>query len=193
MTKPSTFAFALAGLAILATPSFAAPAPAPKIVVIDKAAIMQFSKVGQDIARQIQSLAAQAKNDLTAQGRALQTEGRTLQQQVAILSPDLKAKRMAAFDAKQRSLQGAAQKKDEQLKAGFYQARQAMEQALGPIVQDVVKQRGANIVVDKQAVVFATANGFDITQDVIAQLDAKMPTYKVNLNAPPPPQQQQAR
>lgn len=193
MTKPSIFAFALAGLAILAPPSFAAPAPAPKIVVIDKAAIMQFSKVGQDIARQIQSLAAQAKNDLTAQGRALQNEGRTLQQQVAILSPDLKAKRMAAFEAKQRSLQSAAQKKDEQLKAGFYQARQAMEQALGPIVQEVVKQRGANIVVDKQAVVFATANGFDITQDVIAQLDAKMPTYKVNLNAPPPPQQQQAR
>lgn len=189
MTKPSIFAFALAGLAILATPVVAAPAPAPKLVVIDKTAIMQFSKVGQDIARQMQTLANQAKNDLTAQGRALQTEGRALQQQVAILSPDLKAKRMAAFEAKQKSLQGAAQKKDEQLKAGFYQARQAMEQALGPIVQEVVKQRGANIVVDKQAVVFATANSFDITQDVIAQLDAKMPTYKINLNAPPPPQQ----
>lgn len=189
MTKPTILASALAGLAILATPVFAAQAPAPKIVVIDKSAIMQASKVGQDVARQVQSLASQAKNDLTAQGRALQTEGRTLQQQVAILSPDLKAKRMAAFEAKQRALQGAAQKKDEQLKAAFYQARQAMEQALGPIVQDVVKQRGANIVVDKQAVVFATANGFDITQEVIAQLDAKMPTYKVNLNAPPPPQQ----
>lgn len=189
MTKPFTLASALAGLAILATPVFAAPAPAPKIVVIDKSAIMQASKVGQDVARQVQTLANQAKSDLTAQGRALQTEGRTLQQQVAILSPDLKAKRVAAFEAKQRALQGAAQKKDEQLKAAFYQARQAMEQALGPIVQDVVKQRGANIVVDKQAVVFATANGFDITQEVIAQLDAKMPTYKVNLNAPPPPQQ----
>lgn len=190
MTKPSILAVALAGLTFLATPGFAAPAPAPKIVVIDKAAIMQFSKVGQDIARQMQNLAAQAKKDLTAQGQALQNEGRTLQQQVAILSPDLKAKRMAGFEAKQRSLQSAAQKKDEQLKAGFFQARQAMEQALGPIVQEVVKQRGANIVVDKQAVVFATANGFDITQDVINLLNEKMPNYKVNLNAPPPPQQQ---
>jgi outer membrane protein len=195
MTKPTILAFALAGLAILAAPAFAANAPAPKIVVIDKAAIMQFSKVGQDIARQMQTLANQAKNDLTAQGRALQNEGRTLQQQVAILAPDLKAKRMAAFEAKQRSLQSAAQKKDEQLKAGFYQARQAMEQALGPIVQEVVKQRGANIVVDKQAVVFATASGFDITQEVINRLNEKMPTFKVNLNAPPPaqPQQQQER
>jgi outer membrane protein len=190
MTKLTSFAVALAGLAILAAPAFAADAPAPKIVVIDKAAIMQSSKVGQDIARQMQNLANQAKNDLTAQGKALQNEGRTLQQQVAILAPDLKAKRMAAFEAKQRSLQGAAQKKDEQLKAGFYQARQAMEQALGPIVQEIVKQRGANIVVDKQAVVFATASGFDITQDVINRLNEKMPTFKVNLNAPPPPQQQ---
>lgn len=193
MTKPSTFVFALAGLAILGAPALAAPAPAPKIVVIDKSAIMQASKVGQDIARQVQQLANQAKNDLTAQGRALQNEGRTLQQQVAILAPDLKAKRMAAFEAKQRALQGAAQRKDEQLKNGFYQARQAMEQALGPIVQEVVKERGANIVVDKQAVVFATANGFDITQDVINRLNEKMPTFKVNLNAPPPQQQQQAR
>lgn len=192
MTKPSTFAFALA-FALAGSPVLAAPAPAPKIVVIDKAAIMQFSKVGQDIARQMQNLANQAKNDLTAQGRALQEESRTLQQQVAILSPELKAKRMATFEGKQRALQNAAQKKDEQLKAGFAQARQAMEQALGPIVQEVVKSRGANIVVDKQAVVFATANGFDITQDVINRLNEKMPTFKVNLNAPPPQQQQQAR
>ena len=63
-----------------------------------------------------------------------------------------------------------------------------MEQALGPIVQEVVKEEGANIVVDKQAVVFATANSFDITQKVIDRLNQKLPTIKVDLNAPPPPQ-----
>ncbi len=64
-------------------------------------------------------------------------------------------------------------------------------QALGPIVQEASKERGANTVVDKQAVVFATANGFDITQDVINRLKEKMPTFKVTLNAPPPAQPQQ--
>lgn len=186
------FAFALAGLASLATPGFAQPARAPtKLVVIDKVAIMQGSKVGQDVARQVQAIANQAKSDLTAQGRALQVEGRALQQQVAILAPDAKAKRLAAFQAKERALQGAAQKKDEQIKAGFFQARQAMEQALGPIMQEVVKEHGANIVVDKQAVVFATANSFDITAEVIERLNQRLPTFKVNLNAPPPPAQPQ--
>jgi outer membrane protein len=186
MTR-TLLALAFAGFAstALITPALADP-PQPKIVVIDRAAIMQFSKVGQDVAKQIQAAAAQAKADLSAQGRAIQTEGRALQQQVAILAPDVKAKRVAAFQAKEQSLQGAAQRKDDQLKGAFAQARQAMEQTLGPILQQLVKERGANLVIDKQAVVFATTAGFDITGEAIKRLDQKLPGYKVNFNAPPP-------
>jgi outer membrane protein len=147
---------------------------------------MQYSKVGQDIAKQVQAYAAQAKNDLAAQSRALQEEGRTLQQQVAILAPDIKAKRLAAFQAREASLQGSAQKKEDQIKAGVLQARQAMEQKLGPILQQLVKERGANMVLDKQAVVYATVPGFDITNDAINRLNQQMPSYKVSLNAPLP-------
>jgi outer membrane protein len=189
MTK-TILALAFTGLALcapaLVTPALADP-PQAKIVVIDRAAIMQFSKVGQDIARQMQTYANQAKADLSAQGRALQNEGRTLQQQVAILAPDVKQKRLDDFRAKEQSLQGAAQRKDDQLKAGFAQARQAMEQNLGPILQQLVKERGANLVLDKQAVVFANASGFDITGEAINRLNQKMPSFKVNLNAPPAP------
>ena len=184
MTK--IIAFALAGLASLATPVFAAPGPPTKLVVIDKVAIMQGSKVGQDVARQVQAIATQAKNDLTAQGQALQAEGRALQQQVAILAPDVKQKRLEAFQAKERSLQGIAQRKDEQLKTGFAQARATMEQALGPILQQLVKERGANLVLDKQAVVFANASGFDITGEAINRLNQKLPAIKVDMNAKPP-------
>jgi len=178
---------AFAGLAVLAVaaPAMADP-PQPKIVVLDRAAILQFSKVGQDIARQMQAYANQAKADLSAQGRALQNEGRTLQQQVAILAPDLKEKRVEAFRAKEQALQGAAQRKDEQLKAGFAQARLTIEQALNPILQQLVKERGANMVLDKQAVVFANAAGFDITGEAINRLNQKLPALKVNLNAPLP-------
>ncbi|HTM77263.1 MAG TPA: OmpH family outer membrane protein, partial [Devosia sp.] len=100
--------------------------PQPRIVVIDRSAILQFSKVGQDIARQVQAYANQAKNDLSAQGRALQKEGQELQQQVAILAPDLKQKKIAAFEARQTSLQNAAQKKDDQIRGGLVAARSAV-------------------------------------------------------------------
>ncbi len=184
MTKPLRLALAIAGLATI-TPALADP-PQAKIVVLDRAAIMQYSKAGQDIGKQIQSYANLAKNDLAAQGRQLQADGRALQQQVAIMAPDVKAKKVAAFQAREQSLQGAAQKKDEQIKAALFAARQQMEQALGPILQQLIKERGANLVLDKQAVVFATVNGFDITGDAINRLNQKLPTVKVNFNAPPP-------
>ena len=186
MTKTLlTLAAASLAFSIAATPVLADP-PQAKIVVIDRAAIMQFSKVGQDIAKQMQTYANQAKNDLSAQGKALQVEGRNLQQQVAILAPDVKQKRLDAFRAKEEALQGAAQRKDEQLKVAFGQARQAMEQQLGPILQQLVKERGANLVLDKQAVVFANNNQFDITGEAINRLNQKLPAFKINLNQPAP-------
>jgi outer membrane protein len=184
MTR-TALAFACLAISVFAVPAFADP-PQPKIVVIDRAAIMQFSKVGQDIARQMQAYANQAKADLSAQGKALQAEGHTLQQQVAILAPDVKQKRLDAFRAKEEALQGAAQRKDEQLKTAFGQARAAMEQQLGPILQQLVKERNANLVLDKQAVVFSNNNAFDITGEAINRLNQKLPSFKVNLNATPP-------
>jgi len=111
-------------------------------------------------------LCQQAKADLSAQGRALQNEGRTLQQQVAILAPDVKQKRLDAFRAKEQSLRGPRQRKDDHSRR-FCPGRQAMEQQLGPILQQLVKERGSNLVLDKQAVVFASNNGFDITGEAI--------------------------
>lgn len=188
MTKTLALALAFAGFTTAAFAQGKPPQPpGPRIVVIDKIAIMQYSKVGQDVARQVQVLANQAKADLSAQGRALQNEGRQLQQQVAILAPDVKQKRIAAFEAKQASLQRNAQSKDESIKGGFLRARQAMEQALGPILQQIVQERGANLVLDKQAVVFANNGAFDITADAINRLNQKLPTYKVTLGAAPAP------
>lgn len=182
---------ALASALLLSSALFAAAqaatVPGPRIVVIDRGAIMQYSKVGQDVARQVQAYAAQAKNDLASQSRALQEEGRNLQQQVAILAPDAKAKRLAAFRAREVAFQGAAAKKEEQIKGGVLLARQAMEQQLGPILEQLVKERGANLVLDKQAVVFATVPGFDITGDAINRLNQKLPAFKVSLTAPPKP------
>jgi Skp family chaperone for outer membrane proteins len=181
-----------AALVLLSAPAFAAnPPPAPKIVVLDRLAIMQASKAGQDIARQVRAYTEQAKRELQSQGQSLQAEERTLQQQVAILAPDVKQKRIAAFQAKAAAFNGAAQKKDEQIKAGFYQARQQLEQQVGPILQQVVGEHGANMVLDKQAVVTASVGGLDITKEVIDKLDAKTPSIKVSMNAPPLPQSMQ--
>jgi Skp family chaperone for outer membrane proteins len=176
-------AFALALFLPLAA-NAAEPLPAPKVLVLDRNALFEYSKAGQDIAKQMQALTDGAKKDLAGQGRALQAEGEKLQQQIAILAPDLKKQRIAAFEAKQRSLEGAAQRKDQQIKLAYMNARNAIEQAVLPILQQIVAERGANLVFDKQAVVFASNASYDITGDIIARLNQKLPDYKVTLPAP---------
>ena len=185
MTKTRSLALALP-LLLAAGSAFADP-PQPKIVVLDRRAIMSFTKAGQDMAKQMQAYSNQAKNELAARGRALQNEGRNLQQQVAILAPDLKQKKLAEFQAREQALQAEVQRKDEQMRTAYAQAQQTMESKLGPILQQIVKERGANLVLDKQAIVFAPqAGGFDITGDCIKRLDQQMPALKLNFNATAP-------
>jgi outer membrane protein len=178
----------IALLALIATPvtaQNAAPIPGPRIVVLDRGGIIQFSKAGQDIAKQLQQLANQNKNNFEAQQKSLANEGAQLRQQVAILAADARAKREEAFNAKVRGIQESAERRQTQIQQAAATSQQALANALTPIINEIVKERGANLVVDKSAVIYATSNAFDITPDAIARLDARMPTFKVSLGGAP--------
>jgi Skp family chaperone for outer membrane proteins len=180
-------------LPALAAPPGPPPLPAPKILVINRSQIMQFSKVGQDIARQVQAYANQAKADMLAQNKALQAEGQALQQQIAILAPDAKQKKIDAFQQKEAGLQAAAQRKEAQIQGGLEKAQLQVAGVLEPILTGLMQQRGANMILDKNAVVFASSGTFDVTQPAIDQLNQKMSSLKVTLDASAAPPQQPGR
>jgi Skp family chaperone for outer membrane proteins len=186
---------ALAFLVVLlaAPAAFAAPpppAPAPKIVVFDERALMQLSKAGQDVQRQIAAYAKQLQGEKDATQKSLQSEEQQLQQQVAILAPDVRQKKIQAFQLKAQGAQAAMQRKANTIDYGVQVAQRTMSNALAPILQQVMKERGANLVVLKQAILMADNGGFDITMDVINRLNAKLPAIKVTPTAPPQQPQQ---
>ncbi|HEV7960510.1 MAG TPA: OmpH family outer membrane protein [Rhizomicrobium sp.] len=184
----------LAFLGVGALPALAANPPPPpppiKILLIDRQAILRFSKAGQDVARQIETYSNQAKAEIGGEQKALQAEAQKIQQDVAILAADAKAKRIAEFDAKQNAVQAGAQKKEQMIQGGFLKAQQTIAQALEPILQNIMQQRGANMILDKNAVVYASPQAvaaFDITVPAIDQLNQKLPSVKVDMTAPPAP------
>ena len=156
----------------------------PKILVIDRNAILRASKVGQDIVRQVTAYTRSAEGEFRAQGNALQTEGRALQQQVAILAPDVKAKKIRDFQAKQAAFQRKVEARQGLIQGGVFKARQQVEGALGPILKGIMQERGANLLFDRSAVLYSTLN-IDITGVAIQRLDQKMPSVKVQLVALP--------
>jgi outer membrane protein len=158
--------------------------PAPKILVIDRNVIIRVSKAGQDIVKQANNYMVSAQKEFRAQGEALQKEGRSLQQQIAILAPDVKAKKIRDFQGKQAAFQRKVEARQGLIQGGVYKARQQMEQALGPILQGIMQERGANLLFDRSSVVLGTVN-VDITGTAVQRLDQKLPTVKVQLVALP--------
>jgi outer membrane protein len=157
----------------------------PKILVIDRQALLRQSKVGLDIARQVQDLTRSAEVELKGENESLRREGQALQQQVAILAPDVKAQKIKAFESKQASFQQKVQVRQTQIRYGVMLAQRQVEQVAGPIVQQLMQERGANLMVDRQAIVIG-APGLDVTAAAIQRLDQKLPSVKVQLATPPP-------
>ena len=81
-------------------------------------------------------------------------------------------------------MQAAAQKKEQAIQGGFLVAQQTIAKTLEPILQHLMQQRGANMILDKNAMVYASpqaVKAFDITQPAIEQLNQKLPALKVSL------------
>jgi Skp family chaperone for outer membrane proteins len=147
--------------------------PDPVILVLNRGAIMQGSRVGQDIARQIGAYAEKARAEVLAQQKALEPEIRA---QKGAPSASLQARLQAVHDKAARD--------DQQIQTALAQARSAIELQLGPILKQVAAERHANLVLDKQAVPFATNSEFDVTPEVVARLDQKMTSYQLSFSTP---------
>jgi outer membrane protein len=153
---------------------------APRIVVIDRQQLLQRSAAGKDIFNQTQTLSKQMETQLRTEETQLQTEAVQLQQQLAILAADVRAQREKDFTAKQQAFQTRVQQRQAQIQTSFNQAARQVEVALDPILQAIMRERGANMVLDRSAVIVATTD-VDVTPLALQRLDRALPRVKVDL------------
>jgi Skp family chaperone for outer membrane proteins len=157
---------------------------APRIIVIDRQLILQRSSAGKDMVAQTQNLSKQAETQFRSEEEALQKEAVQLQQQMAILAADARAQKEKDFTTKQQAFQNRVQQRQAQIQAGFNNAARQLEVALDPILQTIMKERAANMVLDRSAVIVASVD-VDVTGIAVQRLDQKLPHIKVDL-APVP-------
>ena len=159
--------------------------PEPRIVVLNLSAVMGASQVGQSVGQQIQVLAEQAKTELSAEAKQLQSEAAA----IAKLPEAERATRAAAFAPRQDAFRQRAQQREAQVRGAFAKAQTEISKVLEPILRQVTTAHSANMVLDRRATAGLADNSLDVTAEVVEQLNAKMPSYKVTL---PTPQEMQA-
>jgi len=158
--------------------------PAPRMIVIDRNFILQRSSAGQDMVNQVQTLSKQAETEFKTQEAQLATEANQLQQQLAILAPDVRDQKEKEFTNKQQALQTKVANRQAEIQAGFNKAAHQLEVALEPILKGIMVERGANMVVDRSAVILSTVD-IDVTPIAVQRLDKSLPHVKVELTAVP--------
>jgi Skp family chaperone for outer membrane proteins len=169
-------------------------APVAKILIIDLRKVMGSSKVGRDIQSQVEALKREAQGELNGEGASLRAEETQLQQQAAILAPDVKARKIKEWQARAASFQTKVNQRSGLIQGGVIKAQQQIEQALDPILEGIMRERGATVLLDRSSVLLAP-NAIDVTEVVTQRLDVKMPSVRVQLAPPPagvaPPQSPQ--
>jgi Skp family chaperone for outer membrane proteins len=176
-------AAAVATLAPVAASAQALPGAIIAVVDLDKVS-------SQCTACKAASAALQGQvNSLRARQQALATpleaEGKSIQAAADALKgkePDAALQaRVRAFQTKQQQGAQELQTRQAQIQRNQAYVSQQIAAKLGPIYQQVMQRRGANVMVE-QGATLAAAGSLDVTNDVLAALNAALPS--VSATAP---------
>ncbi|WP_095589712.1 OmpH family outer membrane protein [Actibacterium ureilyticum] len=155
------------------------------ILTVDRDRLFTRSARGQAI---LAALEAESQ-DLAAENRRieaqLEEEEQDLTQKRAAMDPAAFRDLAGAFDTKVGEIRDAQSEKLRELTRKREQAQQQFYQDVLPILTDIVRERGAVMVLENR-VVFLSAQQVDITADAIARIDARDDTDPPAEPAPEP-------
>ncbi len=184
-------------LGLLAATAVAAPAaaqnriPAAVVAVVDTDRVYAECTACRAAITQLQSQATALQQRQQALAGPIQTEGQAIQAAVNALPAAQRAnppaalqQRIQRWEQSQQTGNQELQRLQQTLQSTQANVRRQIDARLGPIINQVMTQRGANVAVDTNATL-ARSNAVDVTNDVLAQLNSQLPSVSVT----PLPQQ----
>jgi Skp family chaperone for outer membrane proteins len=184
-----------APVTVPAPPKAAPPPPAPAalpasdhlaVLVVDVQALLQESKAAKMVRVQIEEKRAEYTKEISHEEENLRAARDALQRQQASLSAEAMNKKGREFQQKVNELDRSVQAKRQALEKSNSDAMSKIQQEIMKIISDIIKQRKANLVFLRQALVLYDQS-FDVTDEVMQKLDEKMPVMTVNFVNPQPP------
>lgn len=179
--------FAAAGVAALVAP---VAASATEVLVLNSDRVLNESAVGEHIRERLEEIAGEMQAELEAQGTPLQERWQSFQEDTQNLTAEDLEDRPELIE-QGRELQGeifqlnvTEQVLARELIATRVNALRPVRETLDEILQEVVDDRGADILVERSVLIFSS-DAVNITDDVIERLNEALPTVDVERVAIP--------
>ena len=177
--------------AVAGTP--AAPVPDPglativsPVLTLDQDALFSGSAFGQRVQQALQrDRAALAQENRRIEAELVEEE-LALTQQRDTTPPEEFTELANAFDRKVQQVRETQDGKSVLLQQRLEQERQTFLAEAGPVIANLVRQRGAYVVLDRNAILLSF-EGVDITEDAIAAIDAAIGAGGSGKLTPPAP------
>jgi Skp family chaperone for outer membrane proteins len=182
---------AVVAVALGSTPAMAQALPAAVVAVVDLDRVTAECNACKTAAAALKAQVTGIQNREKALGGPLQTEQQSIQKAIDALNgkePDAALQaRAKAWEAKRQQAGQDLQIQQAQVQRNQQYVQKQIVDKLGPIYQQVMQRRGANIMVEVGNTV-AAANSVDVSNDVLAALNAALPTISTTAPAQANPQ-----
>jgi Skp family chaperone for outer membrane proteins len=177
--KTFLFPAALAASVIAPAAASAQALPPATIAVVDLDKVTSECNACKTANAALRAQVAAQENREKALIAPLQTEQKSIQAAIdALKGADADAAlqaRIKAFQTKQQQAQETAGRGRQQLQRNREYMSQQVSAKLGPIYQQVMTRRGANVMIEI-GTTLASGATLDVTNDVLAALNAALPT-----------------
>jgi outer membrane protein len=185
---------AIAASTILPATANAQAVPAAVIAVVDLDKVSSQCNACKTAAAALRSQATALETRQKSLATPLQTEQKSIQTAIDALGgkePDAALKTRAnSFQTRYQQAQEEIARSGQQIQRNQAYIAQQVRDKLGPIYQQVMQRRGANVMVEV-GTTLATSSSLDVTNDVLAALNAALPTIQTTAPAAPATARQQ--
>ena len=152
---------------------------APVILVVDRAQLVAQSAAGKTIPDQVEKIKTKVEKELEAEAEKLKKEIENFQKNASLMSDEVRqSKEQELAMRSQVTLPQRAQIMEQVFVGAINEANAKILTESRPILKDIVDNRGATVLLDRSAVMYA-APETNVTQEVLAALDKKLKSVEV--------------
>jgi outer membrane protein len=165
----------------VALPALAQRLPATVAAVIDYQRILKEATSARSIREQIESRRETYQEEIGQEEQRLRAADQAFAKQRSLLTPEALAEKRREFEKEVVEVQRMVQERRRKLDKASALALNEVKQSLIEIVTGIAEERGFNLVLPSSEVLFF-ARSIDLTEEVLAQLDARLPNVTVPTN-----------
>ena len=154
---------------------------AEDVLIVNLQYVVSQSKSGVSLRKQSEALNKEVIDLRDDVSKDLQAKGQKLEEEKTLLAPEVFQERINALQTEAESKQQELQTKVQKIQEAIQRASASIDSVMSPILTEIVNEKGAKNLLDRQEILFGDPN-LDISAEVVKRLNKRLPDIKVTIS-----------